>query len=467
MEGKYKRLIRDMCIFALGMLGSKLITFLLLPLYTHILTTDEYGVADLIFTLGQLVLPFISLTIFNGLLRYGLMKDVKPEDALRCATRVFLLGSIAMVLVTPLLGFVPSIGEWRWFLCAYVISTFSVSNTLVYLKIKDKNTLYSVLSILQTLVLVICNLLLLVEVNLGIRGYLWSYIISNCITALCAVILGGMLKDFKTAKYRSDLMKAMILFSLPYIINDISWWAINSVNKLIIEFMMSSAILGVFTAASKIPSLINALSSIFTQAWGLSSIKEYDSSNDTTFYEKVYNYYIIFIFGVCIAANTIMKPFMSIYVSDDFFVAWHYVPLLLLGAAFSGLASFMGALLGAVKKSKTLMTSAMLASVVNVVMGIVLIKWVGLWGAAIATLVSYVVVAVYRMVAVRRYIVFDYHIKKFVALFVITLTHAVLVGLDFYIVLVSIVSVFAYIICINKDIRKLFKLIRKPKNINK
>ncbi len=467
MEGKYKRLIRDMGIFALGMLGSKLITFLLLPLYTHILTTDEYGVADLIFTLGQLVLPFISLTIFNGLLRYGLMKDVKPEDALRCATRVFLLGSIAMILLTPLLGFVPSIGEWRWFLCAYVISTFSVSNTLVYLKIKDKNTLYSLLSILQTLVLVICNLLLLVGVNLGIRGYLWSYIISNCITALCAVILGGMLKDFKTAKYHSDLMKAMILFSLPYIINDISWWAINSVNKLIIEFMLSSAILGIFTAASKIPSLINALSSIFTQAWGLSSIKEYDSSNDTMFYEKVYNYYIIFIFGVCIAANTIMKSFMRIYVSEDFFVAWHYVPLLLLGAGFSGLASFMGSLLGAVKKSKTLMTSALLASVVNVVLSIVLIKWVGLWGAAIATLVSYVVVAVYRMVELRKYIVFDYHVKKFVALFVIALTHAVLVGLDFYIVLVSIVSIFVYIICINKDIRNLFKLIRKPKNINK
>ena len=293
MNAKYKRLISDMGIFALGALGSKLIVFFLLPLYTHILSTEEYGISDLIFTIGQLVLPFISLAIFNGLLRYGLMRDVKSEDALWCATIVFVLGSTIMVLITPLVGLIPSIRVWKWYLCAYVVSSFAVSNALVYLKVKDKNKLYSLLSILQTLSLVACNIVFLLLFDLGIRGYLLSYIVSNFVAAFCAFLFGGLFGDLRNANYRPDLMKAMILFSLPYILNDISWWAIHSANKLLIELIIGSAVLGIYTTASKIPSLINVIASIFTQAWGLSSIKEYDSSNDTKFYSNVFSYFII------------------------------------------------------------------------------------------------------------------------------------------------------------------------------
>ena len=465
MNSKYKRLICDMGIFALGALGSKLITFLLLPLYTYVLSDAEYGIADLVFTIGQLLLPVVSLAIFNGLLRFGLMKDNKPEDALRCATEVFFYGSIVTIVITPFLHFVPSIGEWNVYLCGYVISSFAVSNGMVYLKVKDKNKMYSALSILQTLTLVIFNVLFLVFLNLGIKGYLLSYILSNIVTALGTVIFGKMYHDLKVSKRNMVLMKAMVAFSIPYILNDLSWWVIHSVNKVLIEIVLGSAILGIFTAASKIPSLINAVASIFTQAWGISSIREYDSSNDTSFYAKVFDYFIVFVFGACIAANTIMKPFMQLYVSDEFFSAWHYVPLLLLGAVFSAIASFMGSLLGAVKKTRNLMITTLIASVVNVVVSLVLIQFVGLWGAVIGTLISYIVVAVCRMFEVRKYIVFSYSAKKLISLSIITLCHAILVGMDFYIFWISIVVIVFYFGIIYRNIRQIIETIRKGNQV--
>lgn len=461
MNNKYKRLICDMGIFAIGALGSKLITFLLLPLYTHVLSDAEYGIADLVFTIGQLVLPLISLAIFNGLLRFGLMKDNKPEDVLRCATDVFFLGSVVTVIITPFLSFFPSIGEWSVYLCGYVISSFAVSNGMVYLKVKDKNKLYSALSILQTLTLVIFNIIFLVFMKLGIQGYLLSYILSNIATALGTFILGNMYHDLKLSNRNTFLMKAMVTFSIPYILNDLSWWVIHSVNKVFVEIMLGSAVLGIFTAASKIPSLINAVASIFTQAWGISSIKEYDTSNDTIFYSKVFDYFIVFVFGACIAANTIMKPFMQLYVSEDFFSSWHYVPLLLLGAAFSAIAAFMGSLLGAVKKTKNLMITTLIGSFINVVASLVLIRFVGLWGAVIGTLLSYIVVAVGRMYEVRKYIVFSYGAKKFMALSVITLCHAILVGMDFHILLVSVVVFGLYISIIYRNISQVIKAMKK------
>lgn len=450
-----------MGIFALGSLGSKLITFLLLPLYTHVLSDAEYGIADLVFTIGQLLLPVVSLAIFNGLLRFGLMKDNTPEDALRCATEVFFFGSIVAIIITPLLHFIPSIGEWSIYLCGYVISSFAVSNGMVYLKVKDKNKIYSALSILQTLTLVIFNIVFLILLKLGIQGYLLSYILSNLITAIATFIFGKMYHDLKLSKRNMALLKAMVAFSIPYILNDISWWAIHSVNKILIEIMLGSAILGIFTAASKIPSLINTVASIFTQAWGISSIKEHDSTNDTSFYAKVFDYFLVFVFGACIAANTIMKPFMKLYVSDEFFSAWHYVPLLLLGAVFSAIASFMGSLLGAAKKTKNLMISTLIASVVNVIVSYVLIKFVGLWGAVIGTLLSYIVVAVCRMFEVRKYIVFNYGTKKLIALSIVTLCHAVLLGMDYHIIWVSIAAIVLYIGIIFPNIKHAVSAIRE------
>lgn len=461
MNNKYKRLIRDMGIFVLGALGSKLVSFLLLPLYTHILTTEEYGVSDLIFTLGQLLLPFFSLAIFNGLLRYGLMKDVNAEDALCCATKVFMFGSIIAVFVTPLLRLIPSISEWRWYLCIYVISSFALSNSLVYLKVKDKNTLYAILSIAQTLSLVACNLIFLIGFDLGVKGYLLSYIISNALTVFCAMIFGGMLKDFRRAHYYPSLMKSMILFSLPYILNDISWWAIHSSNKLMIEFILGSAVLGIYTTASKIPSLINVVASIFTQAWGLSSIKEYDSSNDTSFYSRVFNYFIIIIFGACISVVSIIKIFMDIYVSDDFFGAWRFIPLLLLGAVFSAISSFAGSLLGAMKRPKNLMWSTLVAGITNVVLNIVLIPICGLWGAAIGTLVAYIVVAAFRLFSVKKHLTIDYNMKRNIPIVCVAFVHMILVSMDIYIGIASAVALLLYVSLVFKDIKLIYRVIRE------
>lgn len=466
MKDKYKRLIRDMGVFALGVLGSKLITFLLLPLYTHVLTTDEYGVSDLVFTLGQLILPVISLAIFNGLLRYGLMRENKPEDVLNCATRVFFIGSIVAVCLTPLLRFVPSLSEWRWFLCAYVISSFAVTNSLVYLKVKDKNNLYAIFSILQTVVLVVGNIVFLVVLSFGVRGFLLSYIISNFVTVIFAFIFGGMVKDLRVSKYRSDLIKSMILFSLPYILNDVSWWAIHSSNKLMIEFILGSAILGIYTTASKIPSLINVVSSIFTQAWGLSSIKEYDSTGESDFYSNVFYYFILVIFGACVCVVSVIKIFMKIYVSESFFVAWQYIPLLLLGAVFSAVSAFAGSLLGAMKKPQNLMWTTLVAGVINIALNLILIPIIGLWGAAIGTLVANVVVAVFRLINVKKNLKVNYNLKRTVPIMVIVFVHAILVGLDFHIVIVSAISITLFLSIIYKDIIAIINMIIKKRKSN-
>ena len=453
MNQKVKKLIGDMGIFALGALGSKIVLFLLLPIYTNVLSDSEYGIADLVFTVGDLVLPFISLAIYNGLLRYGLIQG-KRQDSILNTTILFVIGSILTVAFTPLVGLYEPINEWKWYMCAYVIVHFSRSNALVYLKVEDKNKVYSALSILQALLLVGFNVLFLIVLKIGIKGYLLSTILSNAVLSVLAFSIGGLHKDLQQATFNRPLFKEMVIYSIPFIFNDVSWWVIHSSDKIMIEWMIGGAALGIYTAASKIPSLINVLTSIFSQAWGLASIKEYDSTNDAKFYSTVFRYYSVAMFGATILIVSITKPFMDIYVGEAFKDSWHYVPLLLVSASFNAISTFAGGLFGAIKQSKSIMTTTIIAGIANILINFFLIPVIGIYGAVVGTVSAYSVVAFFRLIILNKKVLdIDFQFKRLIVEVLIMLVHASLISAGFHITIVSIIAICCFVLITKQDLK--------------
>ncbi len=405
--GKYKRLAGDTLIFAIGNLGSKLILFLLVPLYTNYLTTDEYGTAELVYTASNLIMPVASLVIFDGVLRYALDKRNDQKSVILNAGIVFLGGSILSLLIAPLVGLYPTLHEWKWYVSLYVITYMATQITMTCIKTKEKARLYALLGVAQTLLLALLNIFLLVFCHLKIKGYLLANICANGVIALIALFAGGILSDLREAKFDKKLFCEMAAYSAPLILNNISWWVIQSSNTLMIEFFISSAALGIYTAASKIPALINVINSIFSQSWGISSIKEYDSTKDTSFYSNIFSLYSFCVFLFCACLLLIIKPFMHVYVGAEFVEAWKYVPLLLVAASFSAVAAYFGAVYGALKKSVNVMISTLLSAAINFILNLFLIPRVGIIGATIATAISYCFMALYRMFDTRRFFKFE------------------------------------------------------------
>ena len=458
MNRKFKLLFRDMQIFALGALGSKFVLFFLVPIYTHVLTDSEYGIADLVFTIGELLLPLISLAIFNGLLRYGLIKD-KKQDAVLCVTIVFIIGSLIAILLTPLFDYYDPISNWKWYLCANVIASFARANTFVYLKVKNNNKAYSAVSIIQALFLVFCNIITLVVLRLGVRGFLLSTILSTTIVAILAFKLSGMWADLKQASYNSGLMKEIVLFSIPFVFNDITWWITHSFNKVMIEWFISSAMLGIYVAASKIPALINAATSIFSQAWVLAAVREYETTNDNSFYSTVFRYFYVLVFGFAILIISLIKPFMHAYVGQAFIQSWHYVPLLLVSAVFMAISVFAGNMFSALKQSRVIMTSAILAGIVNLVSNFFLLPLIGVYGAVIGTVLAYFVIAVLRLYELKKSLNIELYTKRLILFIILILIQATLVGFDYHVVMVSVISLIVYLFVIRQDIKPILALI--------
>ena len=453
MSSRYRSLIKDTFIFALGSFGSKLILFLMVPLYTNYMAEAEYGTADLVFTIAQLLAPFISVVIFDAVIRFGLSKNEKKENVLLVGVIVFIFSVVIGAIITPLIGLYRTVSEWKWYLYTYVICNIANSIELNYLKAKGKNKIYALLSILQTGLMASLNVWFLVYRSLGIRGYLLAYILSNLTIDVLAFIAGKVGSDLTKAKFDKRLFREMVLYSTPLILNNVSWWVIHSSDKVMVEIMISTAALGIYTAAAKIPALINVMVTVFQQAWGISAVREIESTNDSKYYSDVFKFLFLFISGACITFVTIMKVFMHFYVGEGFQEAWQYVPLLLVSAVFASIASYFGSMYGALKKSVNNMLSTALAAVVNLVVNWIFIPVVGIWGAVIGTVVSYTVVAFVRMIDVRRYINIPINWKTLLSNCFIIVIQAIMVSRDFHIYTVSIITMFIFVIVNWGDLR--------------
>lgn len=438
---KYRTLVKDTFIFALGSIGSKVIVFFLVPLYTNVLTKAEYGTADLVFTFSQLMMPIISLAIYNAITRFGLQNKDHPENTLLCGMVVWIVGCIVSIMLAPVLELYKPIAEWKWYLILHVNASIAFTIAQDYLKVKNYNLKYSIISIIQTALLACLNILLLVVFKMGVEGYLLSNAMTSLVSAIVAIIAGNVLGDIRHSKFDINLLANMIKYSVPLILNNIAWWFIQSSDKVMIEMYVGAAALGLYTVATRIPSLVNVVVSIFQQAWGISSIVEMDSTNDNNFYSKVFNIYTVLIFGASIVINAIIKPFMKIYVSADFYEAWTMTPILVVSAAaFSAVAAFYGSMYGALKKSINNMLTTVLAACINIVMNYIFIHFIGAMGAVVGTLISYFVLALVRIIDVNRYVKISVNYRVYALNCVLVIADAILITIDFHGFFVSIVT---------------------------
>lgn len=459
--GKYKRLAGDTLLFAIGNLGSKLILFLLVPLYTNYLTKAEYGTAELIYTASNLIMPVTSMVIFDAVLRFMLDKNVDRKSVILNAGIVFIGGSLVALLLAPLVGLYPSLSEWKWFVSAYIITYMANQITMTYIKAKEKTKLYVVLGLSQTLLLALLNIFLLVFCRLKIYGYVLANIFAQTTIIIAGLVIGGILKDLKTARFDKKLFFEMLAFSSPLIINNISWWVVQSSDKLMVEIFLDSAALGIYTAASKIPALINVVSSFFSQSWGISSVKEYDSTKDTSFYSNVFSLFSFAVFFFCACLLVIIKPFMGVYVGADFYEAWKYVPWLLIAASFSAISSYFGAIYGALKKSVNVMLSTLLSASINIIFNFLLIPRFGIMGATAATAVAYIFIGLYRMFDTRRFFKFDINFRKEFASYLVVCISAFFVTADQFGYAVAGAAVLIVWLLNLKEMKKLLSAVLK------
>lgn len=351
-------------------------------------------------TVASLAMPVLTLSIGDAVTRYIIDDMSDGEQYASIGFWVTLAGCLAMFLILPLinLSIFGGLGQYRFQYMAYfTVMTFNSYLTNVSRGF-NKVRLITWASIISSLVSGVLAGILIGLLKQGINGYFISLTVGGLTAIVIYLIVGGSHRYISLPKKTdSHLLRNLLYYSIPLMPNSVFWWIGNSVNRFFITGTLGIAASGLFAAASKIPNLMNLISSTFWQAWSLSAFQEFKRTDTSRFYSNVFVVFRVFCFFSA-SALILLSPWLaSILLQKQFYQAWPIIPILVLAFLFNVFAGFYGTVFTASMRTKYLFTTTMVAAAVVVVATWLLIHPFGLSGAAWAMVLSNLIMCAMRV----------------------------------------------------------------------
>ena len=400
MKKRYTYFLKNMGLLTISNFASKILVLLLIPLYTSVLTTKEYGIYDLVVSTVNLIYPVLTANIVDAVMRFSMDKNYDNRKvAIIGIWHVFL--SIVFFMFFSLLAgkfqiFQYLSGLW-WYIgiyyACYVLNQFFIQFAKGLEKVADMG----VAGVLSTIIMAGTNILFLLVFKLGLEGFFAANILAQAISILYFFFRTKFWCYFGNIKIDYKLRKEMLVYCIPLIITILGWWVNNTLDKYIVACICGVAANGILSVSYKIPSIINTLHSIFVQAWQISAIKEYGGAGTASFYGEMFCTFNVVMSAACAWLIILSKPVATILYAKDFYEAWRYAPFLLISSVLNCASGLLGPILAAKKDSKSLAISAVYGILVNIILNILLVHKIGVQGATIATVISsYIIYAIRR-----------------------------------------------------------------------
>ncbi|WP_440311415.1 polysaccharide biosynthesis C-terminal domain-containing protein (plasmid) [Lactiplantibacillus plantarum subsp. plantarum] len=403
-----KRLVRNIGIFAIGNLGSKVIGFLLIAIFTRYLTTTQFGYVDLITTTVNMLLPIIALSIADAVFRFVMDDDANDQMIFSTGVSFTLLISLIVFLIAfPILKLfdVHYAGLVLLYLAASLVQILfqNFVRGIGYVR------LFAINGLVSALVLAGCGIWQVVYLRNGITGYLNALIIATIFSALFIGFIAKLWTFFRISANNRQLLKAMLQYSIPLIPNAFLWFFTNDASRYFIVGFVGLAANGLYAVATKLPTIINVFYTIFSQAWQISAVEEYRKNRHSRFFSDVFSADVGLSVILIGAILIILRPIMTIFVASEYFDAWKIVPALLLASFFSNLASFLGTIYLATKETKGIMMTTVYGMIVNLLLNVILIPLFGIQGAGIGAAIGFAFVMYIRLRDIRKFV--DLHVN--------------------------------------------------------
>lgn len=425
--GRYKYLFKNIGLLTLSQFATKFLSFFLVPLYTSVLTTVEYGTYDLFNTTIGVLLPVLTLNIQEAILRFSLDKKANKDAIVSVGFKYLAISNIIVAIGLTVNQFVRVSDIVRNYsiLIFFMFLVQSLSGVITtYTRGVEKIADLSISSVIASIVTISCNIIFLVVFRWGLIGYFLANIIGSFIQSVYLLIRTRFLFHIKCNNYEKE-SKDMISYSKPLIANSIAWWVNNSLDKYVIVFFCGLANNGIFSVAGKIPSILNIFQSIFNQAWTLSAVKNYDPDDKSGFFSNTYKAYNCMMVFLCAGIILLDKVLAKLLYTNEFYTAWKYVPWLTIAIVFGALSGYLGGFFAAVKDSKVFSYSSVVGAITNLVLNVILTMAIGTMGAAIATAICYMEIWAIRFWQAKKYIKLSIKIQRDILSYILLVVQSI------------------------------------------
>lgn len=459
MENNYKELRKNTIVIAIANIGSRAISFILAPLYSYFLTTDQYGAMDLFITTASLLGPLICFDIYEATFRFAKdetynNKDVISSSLALCAIETIFWGimlALVCIFVTPPITTV---------LC--IISVFIdifLSTMTQYARGCEKIGVFAFSGVINSIVLLLGNLLLLVWLKMGLIGWIMSFIVAKIVAIFYLVIRTKVWRDISTKFIKKTFYREALNYSLPLMPSAMMWWVMNVSDRYVLTFFYTTSITGIYAVASKLPSILSIFENIFYQAWQTSAINSLKNDDKADFYSNIFNSYFRLLCVGVIGLLIFLKPLTLILFAEEYHDAWICSAILLVGVLVHALCGNLGGLYVAFKETKGALKTAVAGALINLILNIFFIPLFGTIAAATTTLVGYLVVLFWRWYDMRKYVKLKINIKQYLFYFVLMMFQLIFYYISGVFSCFVRIAIGVFVLWINREL--LVKLIRR------
>lgn len=399
-----KQLAKNTLIITLGKICTQLITFFLLPLYTGILSTEEYGVVDLLNTLVSLLLPIITFQVEQAIFRELIevrkkeneKKNIITTGVLTVVFQCFLF-LVLFAIISPFVN-----NNYKLFLATNVISYIFLSLFQQIARGLGDNKRYAIGSFLSALFTIIFNVLFIAVIRLGATGMLLGTLLGQLLSVLYLFFSLKLYNYIEIHKYKKIIIKKLWKYSIPLIPNAISWWVFNASNRVITSTFLGVAENGILAASLKFSSVFITFYNIFNMSWTESISISINDDDIESYFNKMFNIMMRLFTALGIGIIACMPFVFPIMINQKYSSGYGLVPLSILGSLFNVVVGLISVIYVAKKNTKAIANTSIISAILNIIVNIALIKFVGLYAAVIATFVAFFTMSIYRLYDIRK-----------------------------------------------------------------
>ena len=426
ITSQLKNYIYHGLIYGFGSAFDAIVGFVVLPLYTLHFSVEEYGIFSFLILLSTFSSSVFYLGATSALTRSYFDYDNLEERKKVASTALYitLFGAMFQILFGLIFSKDLSILLFKTPIYQNHVLLILISSALLFinqffyllLRLLLKSLHIVFVSIFSSSIFLLSLWILLVKYDYGVLSPVIAFILSY---AIATIILLFLCKNYLSLSPQKNEFKIQILFGLPQLLSGFSYYAIDWIDRFLINEYLSLGDVGVYSFGYKIAMIIHMIFIIpFSKVWATIRSENLNKNIDTISSKVLTYYYLI---GSILALFVIIfiKEFFLIFSNNiDYNPAQYIVPFVIFAHLIYGMLNIVD--LGIFKNRKPIYKGIILLVhiPINIILNIILIPKFGYYGAAVATLITYFLLTATVSYASNR--LFKVHYEKF-NLFIISI----------------------------------------------
>jgi O-antigen/teichoic acid export membrane protein len=489
MFDKLKELTKDTAIYGISTMVGRFLNFFLVPLYTNIFSPADYGIVQLIYAYTAILNIIFIYGLDSAYLKFASFKDLGDEKdnfstPYLAVFTTSLLISFLIVINAHGIGATLSIpSEYIYLIYMSAAILFLDANVVIpFLKLRlDRRAkTFSLYRITNISVNIVLNVYLIVILHWGIEAIIIGNLAASAVSLL--LVLTTIFKNFKP-KFHRLLFKRMLKFGLPFLPAGFAVMLVQVIDVPILQKLTDLGTVGIYKANYKLGIFMMLFVNMFQFAWQPFFLQNAKEPNAKEMFSKILTYFTLVGSMILIVLSLFINDLAQLKIAGfsligpEYWSGLHIVPIVLLAYLINGMYSVFTAGIYIEEKSIYVPLITGTGAIVNVIVNFLLIPVLGITGAALATLASYLVMAFGYYFVTQKFFNVKYELKRIGHIFIAVILVGILyfylnsIGslfLSYKVLLLILFTLYIYFIAVNREeinmIRKRFGEDRRKKN---